>query len=68
MNFIQQLQKENAELKAKLAAASEATTDYMAYLLTSKFVGVENGERKDWISTGDVSDWLMSLRRQLIPD
>lgn len=68
MNFINKLQAENAELKQKLAAASQNVTDFMAFLQGPKFTGTENGERKDWIATGDVIAWLQSHRREIIPE
>jgi hypothetical protein len=65
MNFIKQLQAENEELKAKLASATQSITDFMVFLNGPKFTGTENGERKDWIATGDVQTRLSQLRSEL---
>lgn len=56
MNFIKQLQAENAELKAQIEGAQQEIRDFRAYLCNSpKFTGVDaDGSHKDWISTSDV--------------
>lgn len=68
MNFIQRLQQENAELRQQLQAAKQRTTDFMTFLLGPKFTGTENGERKDWIATGDVQTWLSDHRTSLFTE
>lgn len=40
----------------------------MTHLNGSKFRGTENGERKDWISTGDVFGRLLVLRGMTLTD
>jgi hypothetical protein len=38
----------------------------LAFLHGPKFAGhEENGERRDWVSTGDVIQWLRELRNTL---
>lgn len=62
MNYIKQLQ---AEIKAKdcqIKALERNFDSFIAHLHSPKFVGEENGERKDWISTGDVIRWLHETR------
>lgn len=59
MNYIK-----NLELEAKAASAFEqavaaAIVDFKSTLRLPKYQGVdEDGERKDWISVGDVWRWL----------
>jgi len=59
MNYIHELERENAALKARLKAKDDAAIAFMVFLRSPKFTGEENGERKDWISTGDVVHWLI---------
>jgi len=55
MNYIQSLQGQVAELKKQIELRDKKLNDFICFLHTDKFVGVEsNGDRKDWISTGDV--------------
>ncbi len=64
MNYIQQLQAENKELKSRLNNIAAELREFKAYLQTSpKFQGTEQGERKDWISTGDVINRLQEINQ-----
>ena len=65
MNYITRLQAENELLKEQLAKAERQVTTFMAFLQGPKFTGEENGERKDWIATGDVQNWLSQFRTEL---
>lgn len=62
MNYIKQLQADNAAAKNQ---ANEILNDIIAFkamLASPKFTGVESdGSRKDWISTGDVDRFLSDL-------
>ncbi len=63
MNYIKKLQADleakTVELDAKLALI----TAFEAHLNTAKFQGLTSeGERKDWISTNDVSIWLRNIK------
>lgn len=62
MKFINQLQKDNADLKQQLQTTQEEINQFISFLHSPKFIGTENGERKDWISTGDVIARLINLR------
>lgn len=64
-NYIQRLQEEIAALKAQNAATVEAINNQLAFLHSSKFVGEEGGERKDWIATGDIIPVLIEIRNGL---
>ena len=50
---------------ATIATVRQSIQDFKRFLAGSKFTGTENGERKDWISTGDVNRWLSELDSQL---
>lgn len=68
MPYINQLQAENAELRAKLEAAQQRVTDFMVHLGSPKFTGTDaDGSRKDWIATSDVQSWLQEQRSALVP-
>jgi len=53
MNYIKSLQEENKQLKEIIARAQVEINQFNMFLVSPKFIGLENGERKDWISTGD---------------
>lgn len=65
MNYIQQLQEENTNLKKSLLAGIKSLNDFKVFLNSPKFVGTENGENKDWINTGDVLAWINTTTREL---
>ena len=53
------LQETNKEVLADIQT-------FMEYLQSHKFTGTESdGARKDWISTGEVSNLLINLRSKL---
>ena len=55
MNYINQLQLDNAKLATAIRAAQSEINSFRIFLVSSKFTGTErDGSRKDWISTGDV--------------
>ena len=66
MNYIKQLQADNALLHARINATNNAIQDFREHLASPKFVGTETyGERKDWISTSDVNNHLSCIRDAL---
>ena len=66
MNYIKQLQAENAELKAQAATAQNAINDFRAYLMSSKFTGLDlDGSNKDYIHTHEVLSAMIVLRDHL---
>jgi hypothetical protein len=65
MNYIKQLEADNKALKQTIADADKNVDNFLCFLHGPKFTGTENGERKDWISTGDVIAWLRELRNTL---
>lgn len=68
MNYIQSLQESNKVKSAALGEIENNINEFLKYLNSEKFIGVEsNGKRKDWISTDDVKHFLFALRSQTIP-
>jgi len=65
MNHILKLQEENKALKLASQNAQEEIQLFLAHLCGPKFTGTENGERKDWIATGDVIIRLQEIRGAL---
>ena len=71
MNYIKQLQADNAELIARIEKAETAIQDFTRLLHSAKHNGVDiNGERSDWISTSDtlgqlglISDALFNINQ-----
>lgn len=66
MNFIQRLKSDLEQRDATIATAQQEIQDFLAFLHSEKFTGMgSNGERKDWIATGDVISRLQELRAAL---
>lgn len=64
MNYIHQLQR---DLAAQIAANEEirrSMRQFVSFLHSVKFTGDENGERRVWISTGDVLAWIRETESQ----
>jgi hypothetical protein len=66
MNYIHDLEREIASLKARLKAKDDASVAFIMFLHSPKFVGEENGERKDWIATSDVIRWMIETNTNSI--
>lgn len=63
MNYITRLKAENEAHEATRAEVEQMITDFMVHLQLPKFVGADDdGDRKDWISVGDVMDRLSDIR------
>lgn len=68
MNYIKQLKAENEALKQKIAEADQHSTDFMAFLQSSKFTGTETiidrkagWDNYDWVeeqSHEERKDWI----------
>ncbi|WNO06021.1 hypothetical protein [Rhodoferax mekongensis] len=62
MNHIHKLQNENRELNDQVLRKNERIAEFRAHLQSPKFHAVQgDGERGDWISTGDVQRWLLYI-------
>jgi hypothetical protein len=63
VNHIQRLQRDLDEAQAKLTHTLLQVEELRSYLFLPKFVGVDtNGDRKDWVATGDVLARLNLIR------
>ena len=66
MNYIKQLQTDRNGLQTAANMVDDDIGRLLAFLHGPKFAGhEENGERRDWVSTGDVIQWLRELRNTL---
>lgn len=63
--YINNLQDENAQLKKKLAEIEGNLNALNLYLHSDKFRNDDSGDRKDWIATTDVINWIQETKRQL---
>ena len=59
---------ENNNLKKKISSALHEIDAFRIFLNGPKFTGTDNGERKDWIATGDVLRELNEIRNHLFID
>ena len=60
--YINNLQDENAQLKKKLAEIEGNLDALNLYLHSEKFRNGDSGDRKDWISTTDVTNWIREVK------
>lgn len=65
MNYIKKLQQQLARQTDAIERARVEIDLFTAHLHSQKFVGTEDGNRKDWISTGDVLSRLSDIRGSL---
>lgn len=65
MNYIKQLEANNATLEAKIKSAQEEIQAFRSHLSGSKFTNVEGQERNDWIATTDVFNYLRNIESAL---
>jgi hypothetical protein len=67
VNYIKSLQQQLAELQGQREQTRDSIERFLAHLHSAKFVGTQqDGSRKDWIATGDVIEWLRSVRSGLL--
>lgn len=66
MNYIAQLKQQVSERDARIASLESSMEAFRLHLHSAKFTGTENGERKDWIATGDVLKWLLETRTEAL--
>jgi len=66
MNYIKRLQGDRKELLEIITQTEALVAEFEAHLALPKFSGVDDdGERKDWIATGDVADRLRAIMSSL---
>lgn len=62
MNYIHKLKADLAGQTAAVESFKETINHLRNFLHSDKFIGVESdGERKDWIATGDVLSMLWAM-------
>jgi len=68
MNYIKRMETQIDDANITVRNTLEALNLFRSFVLTShKFTGREpNGERRDWISCGDVAAWIDGLRHDII--
>ena len=59
MNYIHELQRENAALKARLKSKDDAAIAFILYLRSPKFQSRDPGQNNGHIATEDVINWLI---------
>jgi hypothetical protein len=63
VNYIKRLEAENAEKANRLDAVAAELSEFRKHIDLPKFKGTdEDGDRKDWIATADVCDWIEKIR------
>lgn len=61
-NYIHRLQDENAEKQARIDELERRLREFQVHLASSKFTGTDaEGDRRDWIATGDVNHRIMEI-------
>lgn len=61
MNYIQTLRADLAGQTAAVETFKTEIAHFRMFLHSPKFLGDEQGQRKDWISTSDVLFWLSDV-------
>lgn len=69
MNHIAKLQERVDKLKADKAEALTQVDEFMSYLCSEKFQGVDSrdGDDKNWINSHEVYNTLLRIRSNLLP-
>jgi hypothetical protein len=62
-NFIQTLQTNQKAHQENLRDLEREINYFLIHLHSDKFRGTDNGERKDWIATGDVILRMQEMRK-----
>ena len=65
MNYIKLLEKQAEDKNNRLIQYSIFIDGIVAHLNSSKFKGEEDGERKDWIATGDILKMVNDFKREM---
>ena len=65
MNYIKLLEKQAEDKNNRLIQYSIFIDGIVTHLNSSKFKGEENGERKDWIATGDILKMINDFKREM---
>jgi hypothetical protein len=65
MNYIKLLEKQTKDKNKRLIKYSVFLDGIVTHLNSNKFKGEENGERKDWIATGDILKMISEFKREM---
>ena len=65
MNYIKLLEKQEEDKNNRLIQYAIFIDGIVAHLNSSKFKGEEDGERKDWIATGDILKMVNDFKREM---
>lgn len=65
MNYIKLLEKQAEDKNNRLIQYSIFIDGIVTHLNSSKFKGEENGEKKDWIATGDILKMINDFKREM---
>ena len=65
MNYIKTLEKQAEDKNNRIIQYSIFIDGIVAHLNSSKFKKEENGERKDWIATGDILKMVNDVKREM---
>ena len=65
MNYIKLLEKQAEDKNNRLIQYSIFIDGIVTHLNSSKFKGEEDGERKDWIATGDILKMINDFKREM---
>jgi len=62
-NYIQTLEANQRELARQIKTAKLELDSFINFLHSDKFKGTDShNERKDWIATGDVLNWIRETK------
>jgi hypothetical protein len=65
MNYIKLLEKQAEDKNNRLIQYSIFIDGIVAHLNSSKFKGEEDGEKTDWIATGDILKMVSDFKREM---
>ncbi len=65
MNYIKRLQTDRAVHAESAKDISADIQSFLELLASDKFNGLDNGERKDWISVSDVLHIILPIRNSV---
>ena len=65
MNYIKLLEKQAEDKNERLIKYCVFLDGIVTHLNSNKFKGEENGERKDWIATGDILKMVNDFKREM---
>jgi hypothetical protein len=64
MNYITRLRSENEEKRNRINRMRFIIQEFRIHLASDKFQSDNDSERRDWISTSDVKNWLDKIETE----